>query len=175
MCPVNRTKVPLHWRGRLMTADAASGGATVNLERGASGRMSALSTVYSGSTISSTSYGYESVTGRLTNVTPTGSGHGVSYGYIPNSDLLQTTSVMESGVTRVSAFRVVDGLGRLRSLTQYKGSGALVASDTYDHDSRHRRTKSTRNGVDSWNYGYNTRNEVTSGVKKDSGGTALPG
>ncbi len=111
----------------------------------------------------------------MKSVTVTGSELSASYGYLANSDALGTTTVTQDGAARLTATRVLDGLGRLRSLTQVNGLGATVASDTYDYDERHRRTKSTRNAGESWNYGYNTRNEVTSAGKKDSADASLPG
>ena len=81
----------------------------------------------------------------------------------------------QGATTKLATQRIVDGLGRLHKITQTNALGTMVASDEYGYDSRHRRNKAIRSDGNAWNYGYNNRNEVTSGSKATSTGTPLDG
>jgi len=85
-----------------------------------------------------------------------------------------TNTVSRDGVTSVSQTHVYDRRGRLDSIDASDGTNTLFsAAQTFDTHGRV--TRINLDGGAYWDYGYDLMGQVTSGVKKDSGGTALPG
>ncbi len=121
-----------------------------------------------------TNYSYRSE-GRLGTVLHQGST--ATYGYKPNSDLLQTTTFTHGGGTRLTTTRSFDTANRVLSVVNTPGTGSNGSniSRTYEYNSRNQRTKATLPSGENWNYGYNSKGEVTAGVKKNSANTNLLG
>lgn len=96
--------------------------------------------------------------------------HSISYGY----DAANPNQVaqIQSGSTMLDS-RLFDLRGRLTNLTvQVSGQIRFERSRLYDNADRITR-KSL--GGEYWDYGYNTRGELTSAVRKETGGTPVPG
>ena len=118
-----------------------------------------------------TNYGYRGE-GRLGTVTHQGST--ATYGYKPNSDLIQTTTYSSGAGTRLTTTRNYDSSDRLGSVVNAPGSGSSI-SRSYSYNSRNQRTQSTLANGDYWKYDYNSKGEVTSGIKKNSTNANLLG
>ena len=103
-------------------------------------------------------YGYDNYD-RLATV---GSGTcSAAYGYLPNSDLLQTTTCYSNYTTVLTTTRTWDYGMRLRGIANAVGS-APVTSHTYQYDALNRRTQATLEDGSYWSYGYDDRDELTS-------------
>ncbi len=113
--------------------------------------------VYSGAqSIYSAAYGYDSY-GRMGSVS---SGvYSAEYGYVPNSDLLQSTTCKNNGAPVLTSTRAWDYGYRLRSIASVAG-GAVVTSHNYLYDSLDRRIQATLEDGSVWKYIYNDRNEL---------------
>ena len=113
--------------------------------------------VYSGAqSIYSAAYGYDGY-GRMGSVS---SGvYSATYGYLPNSDLLQSTTCANNGSTVLTTTRAWDYGYRLRSIANV-ANGATVTSHSYLYDSLDRRTQATLEDGSVWKYNYNDRNEL---------------
>ena len=97
--------------------------------------------------------------GRLSSV---GSGTCLAvYGYVPNSDLLQTTTFKNSGNTVLTTTRTWDYGMRLHSIANVVDS-TPVTSHSYQYDAVNRRTRATLEDGSYWNYGYDDRDELMS-------------
>ncbi len=88
--------------------------------------------------------------------------YAAEYAYLPNSDLLQTTTFKNNGDAKLSITRVWEYGSRLKSIAN-TASGALVTSHTYAYDGLNRRTRATLEDGSYWQYDYNDRNELTGG------------
>ena len=97
----------------------------------------------------------------------------VGYAYLPNSDLLATSTFSEGGPQLVTTRTWEYGV-RLKSINNTL-AGTPVASHTYDYDSVNRREHATLEDGSRWDYGYNDRNEVISGKRFWSDGSAVSG
>ena len=116
-------------------------------------------------------YGYSASTGQLTTVTS--GARTVTYTYDAATGWLKQTLNPP-----LVAVRTPDPQGRLLSLTTHTGvseQGPVISSCTYTYDAQGRRTQLVREDGRYWQYGYNGRSEVTSGVKYYDDGTAFPG
>ncbi len=109
-----------------------------------------------------TAYHYDGAdtTGRLARVT-SGSEQ-AAYGYLVNSDLLQTTTFTRTGTTRLAATRGWDAANRLKSMTNTWNTGARSLDTTLFDAMNRRKTVQWQDGS-SWGYGYNDRGEVIAG------------
>ncbi|GEM_PF-2398768 len=112
-------------------------------------------------------YGYtdaswlETVTGHsLTN----------EYSYVTNRTVLDELD--QGGVQTVD--RDWDNLNRLTQIETDNGTVTL-SSHAYEYNNANQRTKATLDGGNYWEYDYDDLGQVISGVKKNSGGTALNG
>jgi hypothetical protein len=85
-------------------------------------------------------YRFSSTTGRL-NVVSNGL-YSVSYGYLANSDLIQTTTGKSNTTAVLTATRIWDFGYRLRSIQNTAGS-SIVSSHSYLYDEVDRRTQAT--------------------------------
>ncbi len=115
-------------------------------------------------------YGFDAY-GRLGTVTR--GSESVSYGYVANSDLLSETTCSYGGAV-LTATRTWDYGSRLRSIANTT-NGVAVASYAYTHDGLGRRTQSTLADGSWWSYGYDDRDEVTSGKRFWSDFSAVAG
>jgi RHS repeat-associated protein len=141
------------------------------------GRLTGLGGSFSGNSMVSQSFIPQPGTDRLGTVTEQltpGGPLSVSYGYLPGSNLLETATTMHGGVERLKAVRGWDGANRLQSVTTTRGAATVAAYEwSYDAVGRRHRTLLADNSY--WDYGYNERNEVTSGIKKLPGGSPQSG
>ncbi|MDR3578326.1 MAG: hypothetical protein P4L50_31070 [Anaerolineaceae bacterium] len=104
-------------------------------------------------------YGYDAY-GRLGSVSS--GGCSATYGYVPNSDLLQSTTFKNGGGNTVlTTTRTWDFGMRLRSIANVVDS-TPVTSHSYQYDALNRRTQATLEDGSFWQYGYNDRDELTS-------------
>ena len=118
--------------------------------------LQVLSSNATPSTIYSAGYGYDSY-GRMGSVS---SGvYSATYGYVPNSDLLQSTTCKNNGSTVLTTTRTWDYGYRLRSIANV-ANGATVTSHSYLYDSLDRRIQATLEDGSTWKYNYNDRNEL---------------
>ena len=106
-------------------------------------------------------FGYES-TGRLNTVYS--GAYSAVYGYLPSSDLVQTTTDNNSGSPVLTATRAWEFGGRLRSIANVVGSAA-VSAHTYSYDALQRRRQATLADSSLWNYDYNDRDELIAGKR----------
>jgi len=108
-----------------------------------------------------TDYGYDTY-GRMNTVASGGNSAG--YAYLPNSDLLQTTTSSNGSGPVLTTTRQWDYGFRLRSIANTV-SGATVTSHNYTYDNLNRRTRATLEDGSMWNYAYNNRNELTGAAR----------
>lgn len=116
--------------------------------------------------------GYDSA-GRLSTVTGSGSNH--LHTWTPG------TSTLAGVVTQVGSTPVMtrtlhhDRMQRLRGIETSNGAGTVLTRFGYSLDSVGRRIRTTRENGQAWNYAYDSRSQVTSGVKSFPDGSAIPG
>lgn len=102
-------------------------------------------------------YGYDAY-GRLGSVS---SGNcSATYGYVPNTDLLQSTTFKNGASTVLTTTRDWNYGFQLRDIVN-SVNGTPVTSDSYQYDAVNRRTRATLEDNSYWQYGYNDRNELT--------------
>jgi RHS repeat-associated protein len=80
----------------------------------------------------------------------------------------------ESSTTRMTTTNSYDGLAR-RTLISSTPSADSVQSFSYTYNSANQRTRNDLADGSYWEYAYDGLGQVTNGVKKLSGGTAVPG
>ena len=85
--------------------------------------------------------------------------YAATYGYWPNSDLLQTTTCKSNITTALTTTRAWETGPRLRSIANTAG-GAVVSSHSYLYDWLDRRIQATLEDGSLWKYNYNNRNEL---------------
>ena len=121
------------------------------------------STSGSGWTLES-DYGYDGY-GRLSGLT-----NGVCtalYAYVPNSDLLQSTSFKSNGTSVMTTTRSWNYGFQLASIANTIAGGSIpVSSHTYNYDNVNRRTEAVLEDGSFWQYSYDNRNEVTGANRK---------
>jgi RHS repeat-associated protein len=118
-----------------------------------------------------TDYGYDAY-GRMNAVSNGASS--VGYGYLPDSDLLQTTTFSNASSAVLITARQWDYGFRLGSIANVV-NGATVTSDDYTYDDLNRRTRANLEDGSLWNYSYNNRNELTGAGRFWSDWTAVTG
>ncbi len=104
-----------------------------------------------------TDYGYDAY-GRM-NAVSSGSAS-AAYAYMPDSDLLETTSSYGNGSLTLTTARQWDYGFRLSGIAN-TANGAVVTSHGYTYDNLNRRTQATLEDGSRWKYSYNPRNELT--------------
>ena len=149
------------------------GGASRSATRDTYERPSAIS-VTSGSVTHATGYQYTSAS-RLDSVT-TGT-ENATYGYLANSDAIQTLTFKSGSTTRLTTTRSYDTSDRLVGVTHAYGTSQVQTFGVSEFDAMNRRKKITREDATRWNYGYNDKGEVTSGIREKTAApnTAVPG
>jgi RHS repeat-associated protein len=100
--------------------------------------------------------------GRISGLT--NGNNSVNYAYLPNSDLLQTTTSRSGSTNVLTATRVWEYGYRLKSIKNVAG-GEVVSSHSYVYDALDRRRTVTREDSSTWQYEYNDRDELTSGKR----------
>ena len=117
-------------------------------------------------------FGFDPATGRLNSVAA-GSGS-VTYGYWPDSDLVQQSSFRYGGSEQLLTSRVWEYGTRLQSIAN-TAWGLSVSAHAYQYDWVNRRWRASLADGSRWDYGYDDRNEVTSGKRYWSDGSAVAG
>lgn len=103
-------------------------------------------------------YGYDTY-GRLGSVSSAGCT--AFYGYVPNMDLLQTTTFQNGSTPVMTTKRSWLHGYQLQSIANMV-NGSPVTSHSYQYDAVNRRTRATLEDNSFWQYGYDSRNELTS-------------
>ncbi|MBL9215485.1 MAG: type IV secretion protein Rhs, partial [Opitutaceae bacterium] len=130
-------------------------------------RLSAISVP----TIYTAGYSYDGAS-RLDTVTS--GANTATYAYVTNSSLVDSVTFKQSSTTRLTTTKVHDKLNRITSITNTP-SASSAQSVAYTYNNANQRTKATREDSRYWDYGYDTLGQVTSAVKKASGGGAIAG
>lgn len=101
----------------------------------------------------------------------------VNYGYLANSDAIQSLTYKSGTTTRLTTNRSYDSSDRLDGVTNAYGTSQLQTYGVSEFDAMNRRKKITREDGTRWNYGYNDKGEVTSGIREKTAApnTAIPG
>jgi RHS repeat-associated protein len=122
-------------------------------------------------------WGYDGATGHMSGVSVPAFGgsppaNWIGYHY-SGGQVLPDTTTLGSIVTT----RTPDGLGRLQNIrTTVNGTvPGPGLRHGYHYDAAGRHDVVTREDQSTWNYAYNGRSEVTDGIKKWTGGTAVAG
>ncbi len=154
----------------LTTTESIAGGGLVGVIRSSTldtySRRS-QSAVGSGSAQHAVDYQYSPVS-RLDQVV-TGT-HSATYDYLTDSDSIETITLKSSATTRLATTRNHDVSDRLDGVTNAYGSQTQSFGVT-EFDNMNRRKKIEREDGTRWAYGYNSKGEVTSGLREK---TALP-
>ena len=161
----------------LQVTETITGGILAGITRTATRdtyeRPSGLS-VTSGTSTHSTAYQYNPTSPRLNKVT-TGT-ENATYGYLPNSDAIETLTFKSGTTTRLTTTRSYDASDRLDGVTNAYGSSQLQTFGVSEFDAMNRRKKVTREDNTRWAYGYNDKGEVTSGIREKTPTSApVPG
>lgn len=135
-------------------------------------RLSSLSASLAGSVLNQIGYSYDAAS-RLDTVT---SGtNTATYGYAPNSLLVQTVTFAQGGTTRLTTTKAYDNLNRLSAISNLLSALNAQLSTAYSYNNANQRTKLTRETNAYWNYGYDSLGQVTSAQKYLPGATLLGG
>jgi RHS repeat-associated protein len=131
------------------------------------------STAVSGSALHDIAYQYSPVS-RLDQVVA--GTHSATYGYLANSDALETVIFKSGATTRLTTTRSNDTSDRLNGVTNSYDSQSQ-SFGVSEFDEMNRRKKITREDGTRWNYGYNPKGEVESGIREKtvSPHTPVPG
>jgi YD repeat-containing protein len=86
--------------------------------------------------------------------------YSATYGYLPNSDLLRTTTCKNNGANVLTTTRAWDYGMRLAAIIN-EVNGANVSSHAYVYDALNRRTQASLEDGSMWKYDYNDRDELT--------------
>ena len=151
-------------------ADGLLAGASVQRGYDSLGRRSTLQVGQNSHTLLAAGFNYD-LSGRLDTVSE-GTRSAV-YGYGSNTDRISTIAMKSGTSTVLTQGRGYDTAGRLETISN--SSSAPLSSHTYQYDVHNQRIHATLNDAAVWNYGYNTRGEVTGGTKTLAGGSALAG
>ena len=119
-------------------------------------------------------YGYDSY-GRLGSVTC--GTDTATYGFVPSSDLLQSTTFKHGPTTVLTTTRSWQFGFQLSAIVNVVDSTPVTAH-AYQYDALNRRTQATLEDGSAWTYGYNDRNELTGAHRHWSwyaGGTPVAG
>jgi RHS repeat-associated protein len=117
-------------------------------------------------------YTYAATTGRLQEV---GDGtHSVAYGYLANSDLLETSVFKRSGSTVMTTTRTHDVFNRLSGISSTR-TGKPALGFTYQYNTADQRTRVDLADGTYWEYGYDALGQVVSGRKYTATDAPVPG
>jgi RHS repeat-associated protein len=147
--------------GHLLATEYTFGplaGITVTNHFDSLGRRGSLAVEQSDAPFIQQSFAYDAY-GRLGTV---GTGpYTAEYGYVPNSDLLQTTTCKNNGSTVLTTTRSWEYGSRLSTILN-EVNGVDVSSHTYLYDALNRRRQATLEDGSIWKYDYNDRDELVS-------------
>ncbi len=134
------------------------------------GRRSSRATSLGATTLPTASYAYDVASGRMSSV----SADGITATYRYNAATGWNEGVTYSGSSGLTSTQAMDNLGRLDAITWSVGS-TTVSKHDYTLNAMNRRTKAERQDGSKWNYGYNSRGEVTNAAKQDNANIPEPG
>ncbi len=134
-------------------------------------RLANVSVFSASSAFNPVAYSYDAAS-RLDTVTA--GTNTATYGYVPNSSLVQTITFAQGGTSRLTTTKSYDNLNRLSSTSNTPSASSAVSVD-YDYNAANQRTKATREDNAHWNYGYDALGQVTTGQKFDASDGGLPG
>jgi RHS repeat-associated protein len=160
----------------LTTTESIAGGILAEVNRSSTldtySRRS-QSAAGSGSALHAVDYQYSPVS-RLDQVV-TGT-HSATYGYLTDSDLIETITLKSGSTTRLGTTRNHDVSDRLDGVTNAYRSQTQSFGVT-EFDGMNRRKKIEREDGTRWAYGYNSKGEVTSGLREKTAAphTSVPG
>ena len=160
-----------HASGQLQDEVYASGllgGLSVNRSFDALARLSGLSVP----SVNSVTYSYDFAS-RLGTVTS--GANSATYGYLPNSPLVDSVTFAQGGSTRLTTTKVYDNLNRLASIVSQPSALNTQLSTAYTYNAANQRTRATREDNAFWQYEYDALGQVTSAGKKLAGGAAALG
>jgi len=83
-----------------------------------------------------------------------------TYGYLPDSDLLRTTTCKNDGTSVLTTTRSWEYGMRLGAIVN-EANGTIVSSHAYHYDRLNRRTQASLEDGSIWKYDYNDRDELT--------------
>lgn len=114
--------------------------------------------------------------GRFKTIDCTGFG-GALCTYQANSDRVQAFGLGKPSWSYTKIYRSSgsDGAGRTSFVQNGVNLGATLLRHDYTYDARGRRTRADREDGTHWDYGYNSRSEVTLGKRMFDGTTLMPG
>ena len=95
------------------------------------------------------------------------------YSRLPGTNLLNNVTVKQGANTIVSTAKTYDAFNRL--LSTASTAGGVTRTYSYVYNDKDQRTKLTLSDGTYWEYTYDDKGQVTSGVKKDSTGKVIPG
>ncbi len=127
---------------------------------------------------------YNPADGRLLGVGDSLTGVAAMYGRSANSEFVNETvtfsgtlaaAIGGTATERQRFTRSRDNEGRLAGAVTTRPGAITLDSHAFGYDGLDRRTSDTRQDGVKWDFGYNTRNEVTSASRKAADGAALNG
>jgi len=111
--------------------------------------------------------------GRLKTVTSAGSTH--THQYLPGTSMLAGLSTVNGATTVLNRTLYHDRMGRLTGIVTANAFGSDLSRHGYQLDTVGRRTRATRENGQRWDYDYDDKGQVISGIKKFPDATAIPG
>jgi RHS repeat-associated protein len=149
------------------------GGVSRSVIRDTYQRPSGISVTSSGATHAT---GYQYTSNSHLGMATTGI-ESATYGYLANSDAIQSLTYKSGTTPRLITTRNYDSSDRLNGVTNAYGTSQLQTYGVSEFDAMNRRKKITREDGTRWNYGYNDKGEVTSGIREKTAtpNTAIPG
>jgi RHS repeat-associated protein len=146
-------------------------GLGIDHEYDALNRRDMLSIRNGGTSIHAQSFAY----GAASRLKSTGSGaYTVTYGYSPNSPMVETIDFKHSGATVMTTTKSYDFVNRLTSIRSVAG-GVTVSNHTYSHSALNQRLRDEDADGKFWSYLYNSDGELESAVKHDALAAQLAG
>jgi len=122
--------------------------------------------------ITTSTYSYDTTTGRLDKVTL--GLHEAAYGYVPNSNLVGSVDFKYDQSDVVGVSKVYDKFDRLTSITSTPVGGSPI-SYAYQYNSANQRLKMTLADSSYWNYTYDSLGQLSSGKRRFDQSTYVRG
>ncbi len=135
-------------------------------------RRNTVTASRSGSVLSSVTHTFDDAS-RLETLT-SGDGQTATYGYHPKSSLVNNVVFGNSAGMAMTLHREFDGLDRPAAISANPASGPAVSYSSL-YNSHGQRERATLADGTYWEYGYNSRGEVTGGTKHLAAATPLNG
>lgn len=120
----------------------------------------------------STGYAYDAVS-RLRSVTVRN--REVRYGYVPGCSLVESTTFLTGGKQVLQSSRVWDHLDRLQALNHQGSGSGIHQSFAYVYNAADQRTRITREDGGTWEFGYDSLGQLSSGKERLPDGTLRAG